>query len=220
MKIYITLLVFILIGCQSESENKTVHTSNLLRNEIKSDEIETFDEAEKRFRDSLYSRESDNYISKLEEVPNRDTDAYKLTISLKNGKRSFSKFLDTRPRASLINYCNDIYTVVGFSCGGPCFSQVFVFTDENRPTEQFDYARSIAEHPNFITHIKNEEFDRLIVHNFDNGEELVIVNPDIDWWNYGQMDTMYINGKDLKIEYHTEKNNTRKKTISLQKIID
>lgn len=219
MKIYISLLVLILISCQSNSEDKTVNHSTSSIQVIQSNDFEKIDEDEKRFRDSLYNRMSNCYISKLEEIPDRDSNAYKLTISLKNGEKQFSKILNTRPKASLINYCNDLYTVVGFSCGGPCYSQVFVFTDENKPTKQFDYAQSVTGNPNYIAHIKEEEFEKLIVHNFDNGKELIIINTDINWMSYGQMDTLYIEGKDLKIEYQTQNNSIRKKSISLQQII-
>lgn len=208
-----------LFACQNKPEKGTVTKLNSSIKGNNSDSTENIDPAEKRFRDSLYNRESDNYISKLEEIPDRDSNAYKLTITFKNSKKQFSKILNTRPRASLINYCNDLYTVVGFSCGGPCRSQVFVFTDENRPTEQYDYAQSVVNYPNIIAHIKNEEFERLIVHNFDNGKELVIENPDLDLFHYGQMDTLFIEGEALKIEYLTDKMKTVKKTISLRKIL-
>lgn len=209
-----------MIGCRSKSDNPIKESSNSSEYVHKSEAPDKVDEAEKRFRDSLYNRESDNYISKLEEIPDIDSNAYRLTISSKNGKKQFSKILNTRPKGSLINYCNDYYTVVGFSCGGPCFSQVFVFTDERRPIEQYDYAHSVTGYPNIIAHIKNEEFEKLIVHNFDNDKEIIVDNPDINFMNYGQMDTMYIIGKELKIEYRTEKYKTRKKTISLQKILN
>lgn len=219
MKIYLSLLVLILISCQSKSEDKTVNNSTSSIQVIKSNDFEKIDEDEKRFRDSLYNRMSNSYISKLEEIPDRDSNAYKLTISLKNGEKQFSKILNTRPKASLINYCNDLYTVVGFSCGGPCYSQVFVFTDENRPTKQFAFAQRVTGNPNYIAHIKEEEFEKLIVHNLDNGKELTIINSDINWMSYGQMDTLYIDGKYLKIEYQTQNNSIRKKSISLQQLI-
>lgn len=220
MKLYRIFLVLILISCQEKSEKNSIDQSNSSNNEIKSSELEKTDEAEKRFRDSLYNRESDNYISLLEEIPDRDSNAYKLTISSKNGNKRFSKILNTRPRASMINYCTDLYTVVGFSCGGPCYSHVFVFTDENRPSEQYNYAQRINGYPNIIARIENEEFEKLIVHNFDNGKELIVENPDLPWTFYGHPDTMYIVGTDLKIVYQTVNHTTKSKTISLKKIVN
>lgn len=209
-----------MIGCRSKSDNLIKESLNSSEYVRESEAPYKVDEVEKRFRDSLYNRESDNYISKLEEIPDIDSNAYRLTISSKNSEKHFSKILNTRPKASLINYCNDYYTVVGFSCGGPCYSQVFIFTDERRPIEQYDYTQSVTGYPNIIAHTKNEEFEKLIVHNFDNDKEIVVDNPDINFMNYGQMDTMYIIGKELRIEYRTEKDKTRKKTISLQKILN
>lgn len=220
MKLYRVLLVLILIICQEKSEKNSIDQSNSSNNEIKSSELEKTNDAEKRFRDSLYNRESDNYISLLEEIPDRDSNAYKLTISSKKGNKRISKILNTRPRASMINYCTDLYTVVGFSCGGPCYSQVFVFTDDKRPPEQYDYAQRINGYPNIITHIEDEAFEKLVVHNFDNGKELIVENPDLLWSSYGHPDTMYIVGTDLKMTYQTVNHTTKTKAISLKKIVN
>lgn len=218
MKKYLIVLIVFLIGCQCKSDDKTVSNSNSSIKDVKSKELEKLDEDEKRFRDSLYTRESDNYISKLEEIPNRDSNAYKLTISLKNGDKLFAKILNTRPQASMINYCTDLYTVVGFSCGGPCYSQVFVFTDKNRPTEQYSYAQRVIEYPNIIAHIKDEEFEKLIVHNFNNGKELKIDISDGHLINYGHMDTMYIAKNDLVLIYPSNKK-LKKKIVNIESIL-
>ena len=99
------------------------------------------------------------------------------------------------------------------------YSQVFVFTDDSRPIEQYGYSQSVSGHPKIITHIKNEEFRNLFIRNLDNGKEILVNNSDINWTHYGQMDTMYVVGEDLKIEYLTESATTRKKTVSLKKIL-
>ena len=223
MKFYFLSIIAILIGCQQKSEDENVTNSKPTKVETKETKPKKsvkLSESDKRFRDSLYNRESDNYISKLEEISGRDTGAYKLTITSKKDQTKFTKVLDVRPRASHINYCNDLYTVVGFSCGGPCSSQVFVFTDETRPSEQFTYVQSLPEHPNIIAHIENEEFEKLIVHNFDNSKELVVDNSDIHLMTYGRMDTLYIVGNNLKLEYQTANDKIRKKTVSLRKILN
>ena len=222
MKAYLIFIVILFVGCQSKTDDNDIDekTSISLEYLDKSDSLVYVDEATKRFRDSMYFRESDNYISKLEEIPNKDSNAYKLTISLKNGKKHFSKILNTRPKASQINYCNDFYTVVGFSCGGPCYSQVFVFTDDSRPIEQYAYSRSISDHPKIITHIRNEEFDKLFIRNLDNRKEVLVKNTDINWTLYGQMDTIYVVGERLNLEYLTESGKTRTKTVSLEEILN
>jgi hypothetical protein len=93
-----------------------------------------------------------------------------------------------------------------------------VFTD-NREKKQFDYGQKISSNPNIIAHIKNEEFERLIIHNLKNGKEQIIQNHDINWMQYGQMDTMYIAGNTLKLEYQTFNKQTKKKSISLNDIL-
>lgn len=218
MKIFTTLLIVILLSCQNASNEKSVKNSNTFNLEKKTNEIEKIDENEKRFRDSLYYRESDHFISKLEEIPNRDSNAYKLTIFSKNGVKQFTKILNTRPQMSMINYCNDFYTVVGFPCGGPCYSQVFVFTDENRPLEQYNFGQSITGNPTIIAHIKNEEFETLLVRNLKNGKEIPIDISDAAPFNFGQMDTLYLSEQNLEIQYLTKNHKTRKRTISLKKI--
>jgi hypothetical protein len=118
-----------------------------------------------------------------------------------------------------INYCEKDYVVVGFACGGPCYSQVFIFTD-NRENKQFDYGQRISNNSNIIAHIKDEEFEKLIIHNFKNGKELIVNNSDIDWMYYGQMDTLYLLGSTLKLEYQTENKQTKKKSVSLKQIMN
>lgn len=174
---------------------------------------------EQLFVDSLYNRESNKYISKLEEIPNRDSNAYKLTISSKNGKKLFSKILNTRPRFSQINYCTDLYTVVGFPCGGPCYSQVFVFTDKNRSPEQYDFVQTVSNNSNIITHIKNEEFEKLLIHNLKNNKELSVDIPDNFWLNYGRMDSIFIIKDKLILHYVSKNEKKIKKVISLASIL-
>ncbi|MBI1836745.1 MAG: hypothetical protein HYR91_05715 [Flavobacteriia bacterium] len=223
MKIYPILLTLLLISCscQNKLEGKKINKaiSPIQKSEIKPNEIEQIEISEQHFRDSLYNRESKHYISKLEEIPNTDSNAYKLTISLKNGEKLFSKVIDTRPQASQINYCNDLYTVVGFACGGPCYSQVFVFTDENRPMEQYDYGQKVKNNPNFIAHIRDEEFKELVIHNFKNSKELVVDISDNNFWNYGQMDSIIMKDKNLFIYYINEKQEAIEKVINLKSIL-
>lgn len=219
MKKYLTILIVLLIGCQIKSVDKTKSNPETSIKDLKSKELEKLEESEQRFRDSLYNRESDNYISKLEELPNKDSNAYKLTISSKNGKKAFTKILNTRPGGSMINYCTDLYTVVGFSCGGPCYTQIFVFTDKNRPIEQYSYAQRVIDYPNIIAHIKNEEFEKLFVRNFNNGKELKIDISDGHLINYGHMDTMYILKNDLVVIYPSNKKQ-KKKIINIESILN
>jgi hypothetical protein len=221
MKKIITFFTLILLSCQSnvQEKQKQKEIPSGKEIQIKAHTKEKLDLEELHFYDSLYNRESFRYISKLEEIPGRDSNAYKLTISLKNGKKLFTKILNTRPEASQINYCNDLYTVVGFSCGGPCYSQVFVFTDENRPTEQYGFGQKVKNNPNFIVHIRNEGFKELIIHNFKNSKELVVDISDNNYWNYGQMDSIIMKNESLLVYYINKKHKEIKKVVNLKPIL-
>jgi hypothetical protein len=144
---------------------------------------------------------SESYKSKLEENLNLDSNAFVLTIQSRHGLIKKQQ-LNLRPKGSKINYCTDRYVVVGFSCGGPCYAQFFIFTSEDRPVESFAYCQRIPEHLNIVAHIKNENFSTLTIHNFDTNKELNIELPDYnDLLSYGHMDTMYIEKNDLSIQY-------------------
>lgn len=215
MKKLIPLITLILISCSGKVQDKVKQKDSQFESQIKG----KHDLEEMRFYDSLHDCESFQYISKLEEIPNADSNAYKLTISSKDGKKQFSKILNTRPGMSQINYFNDLYTVVGFSCGGPCYSQVFVSTDENKPTEQFAYGQKVKNNPNFIVHIQDEEFKELIVYNFENKKELFVDISDNNYWNYGQMDSIIMKNESLFVYYMNEKHKAIKKVVNLKPIL-
>ena len=220
MRVYIIILTLILFGCQveiKEKENKKLSTSNIEIRD-KSEEKHLIKE-DQNFIDSLYNRESENYISKLEEIPNRESNAYKLTIISKNKKSVITKILNARPGMSKIDYCTDLYTVVSFSCGGPCYSQVYVFTNPKRNNEQFDYGQSIINNSKLIAHIKDEEFENLIIHNLMNNKELIIDISDNNWQNYGQMDSLIFKNDNLKLFYQSHEEKQLKKTINLKSIL-
>jgi hypothetical protein len=175
--------------------------------------------SDEKYLDSVYKCESNDFISKLEEIPNRKSNAYKITIASKKGKNKITKILDTRPRMSHINYCNELYTVVGFPCGGPSYSQVFIFTDKNRPIEQYNYSQKVKNNQNIIAHINNEEFEKLIIHNLLNSKELIVDISDSNMWNYGQMDSMIVKRNNLILYYVTDKKKNKIKTIDLKTIL-
>ncbi|MCL9806895.1 hypothetical protein NAT51_15270 [Flavobacterium amniphilum] len=217
MKLYFTFLLVLFLSCQKSSKTEDTlsaqdnATSQANKDSTTQSMQQDIIESEKRFLDSLYNRESIKFISVLEEIPNRDTDAYKLTITSKDGKSKIVKILDVRPKMSKISYCNDLYTVVGFPCGGPCYSRVFVFTDKDRPTEQYSYSQEVKNNPNLITHIQDEEFGKLIIHNFSNSKELTVDISDANSQIYGQMDSMVVQKDNLVLYYLSGKNKNRVK---------
>ena len=163
---------------------------------------------------------SDSFISILEENHSLKDYAFVLTIKSKDGSTKKVDTLDVRPSMSNINYCTEDYVVVGFACGGPCYSQVFIFTKEDRPNEQFSYSQRVYSHPNIIAHIENEEFENLIIHNFDNGKELKVFIKDGDLLNYGRMDTLFIKKNKIVMEYTSVNNTSKKRIVDLESILN
>jgi hypothetical protein len=221
-QIKLSLLFFFLIfsSCKNnckQNENNVLMSKkhyNFIK-PLEKDKIKT----EIFFSDSIYNCESNKYIYILEEISNRNTNAYRITITSKKEKTKITKILDTRPKMSQINYCNDLYAVVGFPCGGPCYSQVFIFTDNKRPIEQYNYSQKIKNNQNIIAHIKNEQFEKLIIHNFFNSKELIVDISDSNLWNYGQMDSMLVKKNNLILYYKSVKKTSKSKTIDLKSIL-
>ncbi len=209
--ISITLAVSGAYGSRKKSEGKAKYHSNktTISKNIRVDSIQLID-----------SCTNDRFISKLHENINLDSNAYILTITSIDGLNKIVQHLDLPSGKGQINYCHEDYTVVGFSCGGPCYSQVFVFTKEKRPNEQFNYCQQIPTHPNLIVHIENEEFEKLIIHNFDTGKELTIDIPDNNFWNYGQMDTLFMVKNNLVLKYTTDNKLQKQKMVNLEKILN
>jgi hypothetical protein len=219
--IKISVLTLLILGCRETSQDTPPMStetgiSNLFRQLRDSIENEI---ASAQFRDSLYNRESAHFVSKLEEIPNRDSNAYKLTIASRDGKKRISKILNTRPQMSRISYCNDLYTAVGFPCGGPCYTDIFVLTDGSK-TKQFQFSQRISNKPNLIAHIKEEDFQTLRIHNLINDKELRIDISDCFHLNYTQMDTLYVLQNKLYIEYPNTTYKTVKKAVSISAILN
>lgn len=220
MKIYLLFFFLIFSNYQNNSKNKknNVFISKKQINSIKSSEKNNINSVEKNLG-RIYNCENNKYISVLEEIPNQNSNSYKITITSKKDKNKITKILDTPPKMSQINYCNDLYTVVGFPCGGPCYSQVFIFTDKDRPIEQYNYAQEVKNNQNIIAYIDNEEFKKLIIHNFMNNKELIVNISDSNMLNYGQMDSMFVKKNNLILYYISIKNKNKTKTIDLKTIL-
>ncbi|MCR9172298.1 MAG: hypothetical protein NXI10_07410 [bacterium] len=157
----------------------------------------------------------------MEAIPSERNNKCRVTIKKNNRSAIAEKelILDVPIDRSSINYCTQEYAVIGFACGGPCSSRIFIFSDKREPT-QLSYCRRVKNNDNLVTHIQNEEFDDLIIHNLKNGKELIVNNPDIDWMQYGQMDTLVFSNDSLYMEYLNENGGTTKKTISISEILN
>ncbi|MDD2982496.1 MAG: hypothetical protein PHQ74_03830 [Crocinitomicaceae bacterium] len=160
------------------------------------------------------------HASFLEGYANSRYDTCFLTI--KSLENELIKKVDLRlpaDRTSIKN-CDKEYVVLGFSCGGPCYSRLFVFTDD-RENQNFAFAQNISNNSNLIAHIKNEDFDHLYVFNLKNQKEVKIDISDNDLEvNYGQMDKLYRMKTNLVIEYQTVEKKRRRQVISLKSILN
>jgi hypothetical protein len=215
MKPHLLLIALLFLSCKNSKQQPinalTPQKEDLIVEATYSKSLQS----EKKFLDSISKCENDQFTSVLEEIPNRDTNAYRITITSKKGNNKFTKILDTRPKMSQIHECNDLYTEVGFPCGGPCYSRVFVFTDKNRPEEQYEYVQKVKNNSAIIGHIKNEEFENLYIHNFMNSKEQTVDFSDINDWNYGQTDSMVIKGDKLILYYQSKNRKNATKTVKL-----
>lgn len=215
MRIFLLIFTLLTLSCKNSKEEKPIQKINEVSNKTSSRN----NKSEKKTSDSDYSCENNNFISTLEEIPNTETNAYKITIHSKTTNDSIVKLLDTRPKMSRISYCNELYTVVGFSCGGPCYSRVFIFTEKNRENEQYSYTQTIKNNPNIIAHIKDENFDRLIIHNFLNNKELAVNISNSNPWNYGQMDSIIEKKENLMLYYQSKKGKQIIKKVNLKNLL-
>lgn len=212
---YLGIIALLFLGCQNKKTNginETIlneNTSVISTNSLGRD---------KEFLDSLYTCECNQFISKLEEIPNKDSNAYRITITSKGGAWKKSKLINTRPEMSRISYCNEFYTVISFACGGPCHSELFVFTTEDRPDEQYAYGQKVKNNPSIIAHIKNEEFEKIILHNFKNNKEMSVDISGSGFYNYGHMDSLVMKNNNIILYYSTETEKHETKTINIKPI--
>lgn len=215
---YLGIIVLLIIGCQNQKVNngsQTVLNNNTIH--IVDDSI--IIKRDKAFMDSLYTCECDQFISELEEIPNKDSNAYRITIKSKNGAWKKSKLIDTRPEMSRILSCNEYYTVVSFSCGGSCHSELFVFTNKDKTDEQYDYSQIVKNNPNIISYIRDEEFEKLIFRDLLNNKEMVVNNPENGFYNYGQMDSITMKKESIILYYSTESESPKTKTVNIRSIL-
>ncbi len=215
MKLQLLFIAFLFLSCQNSKQQKIDASTPQNEDSLSKVNYCKSLKSEKKFLDSIYHCENDQFTSVLEEIPNRDTNSYRLTITSKKGNNTFTKILDTRPQMSQIDECNDLYTEVGFSCGGPCYSRVFVFTDKNRPEEQYDFVQKVKNNSTIIGHIKNEEFEKLYIHNLVNSKEQTIDISDSNDWIYGETDSMFIKGHHLLLYYQSKNKKNITKRVKL-----
>ena len=210
---FIILFPFFLIGCNNSSDKNSVNIHKTVSEKTKSTQSHrtTF----------LIDHCDINLLAELEEDITKGNDSCVLRIRTLDKKMIKIETLNVPVDRSSITNCEKDYVVVGSSCGGPCYSSVFVFTD-NRKNRRFDYCNVVSNNPNIVAYIKNEDFDKLHVQNLKNSKEIEI---EIDNYNhhpliYGHLDTTYIIKNDLTIRYTIENEKQKKKIVNLDKILN
>jgi hypothetical protein len=210
--ISLTIISFFVFGCQNSSSSDSKNSEQSKTDEPiveKPNQIIPIDSC-----DSPY------YTAFLEGYENSRYDTCFLTIKSLENELIKKVDLNLPADRTSIKNCEQEFVVLGFSCGGPCYSRLFVFTDE-RKNQHFAFAQNISNNSNLVAHIKNEEFEYLYVFNLKNQKELKIDISDNDWEvNYGQIDKLYVMSKNLVIEYQTVDKKTRRQIISLKRILN
>ncbi len=159
------------------------------------------------------------YLSRLAENKSLDSNAFILSIETLDGKLIRKDTMDLPLGLAAIKTCTDDYTLIRFTCGGPCYTEVFVFTKEQRPNEYFSFSQQVKDKPNLITHIRNEEFETLIIYNFDTKKELKVDISDASEMDYGIMKSMKVENNNLVLHYFSNANQLTKKTVNLKTIL-
>lgn len=159
-----------------------------------------------------------DYTAVLEEDKRLGMDSCIVRINPIGESTSKSEIIQIPADKSSIVDCTNEYIVIRSSCGGPCYTLTFVFTD-NRNKKQFDFAQRISNNVSLIGYFRNEEFEKLILHNLKTGKEQIVSTPNPKAMNFGKMETMLIQGNQLFIEYTTETNEVIKKVIEIQGVL-
>jgi hypothetical protein len=160
------------------------------------------------------------YEATLHEDTRLDSNAFTLTINFNKNLKEKAYKLDLPPGRGKINYCTDEYVTLGFSCGGPCYARVFVFLDKNKPIKIFGYCQRVTSNDNIITHIEDEEFENLIIHNLKNGKEMIVSIENCHDLNFPcLLDSAYMINNNLVLEYDASSDNPKKKIVNIRKIL-
>lgn len=212
MKVMLLLFFVFTMGCQSNTSSVNVETSEEIKFSVGKEVIFNDVSIENKMVDTC---KSNNYVSVLYELPKQDSASFELKIVTNDGMPLIQKKLNIRPEMSHIRGCNDVYTMIGFPCGGPCSARVFIFTDRRRPIKQFSYVSEVKNNEEVISYIKNEDFDHLILHNLVTSKEMIVDITDMNKWYYGHPDSLVIKNKWLEIYYsnHDKKGTSKKVSI-------
>lgn len=204
--------LFLIIGCDNSSDKSVNSHKNVCEKTKSTLPQRTI---------FLIDHCDNNLLAELERDITKGNDSCVLRIRTKDKKMIKTETLNVPVDRSQITNCEKDYVVVESSCGGPCYSKLFVFAD-NRENKRFDYCEVISNNPNIVVYVKNENFDNMIVHNLKNSKELEvkIENHHNHPLIYGHLYTTFLIKNDLTIKYSIEDMGQKKKIVNLEKILN
>jgi hypothetical protein len=212
--IYFALVIF---SCNNKSKTTAFAAAPIDTTETNKPEMKPLQE-ENSIR---YVNDCENEIYKavLYESVNADTNVYELKIKFNDGRPDLIQRLDFRPRASRINYCTDKYINMGFSCGGPCWVRFFFYIDKKTSMKTFGYCERVVNDDDIVIYRRDEVFDEVIIHNLENGKEKVVRIIDCELVTSPcLMDTLYVAGDHLIMEYDRDGERSKRKVINIARM--
>lgn len=208
---------FAIFSCNSKSKTTPFAAAPIDTTETNEPEMKPPQEEDS----TRYVNDCENEIYKavLYENMNADTNAYELKIKFNDGRPDLIQSLDFRPRASRINYCTDKYINMGFSCGGPCWVRFFFYVDKKTAMKTFGYCERVVNDDDIIIYRKDEVFDKIIIHNLENGKEKIVRVTDCELVTTPcPMDTLYVAGDHLIMEYDRDGEQPKRRAINIRKM--
>jgi hypothetical protein len=160
------------------------------------------------------------YNATLSEYINLDSNAFELTISFKNGQKKLHT-LDLPTGRTKIEKCSEGYVLLSSACGGSCYGLDFVFLDSKRNPESYMYSHVATSNEYIISHIENEEFEKLKIRNLQNNKEMTLDISNCEDLNSYPCDIISLTAvKDiLTLEFDSSSNTPKRKSISIYSIL-
>lgn len=227
MKIFNLFLGLLFITLATTCDKKTKSSENN-KSEIEVDTtVNNFDITENSINNELDEKLlsigeciNNSYKAILKERINADSNAFVLIIKFKNEYIRVDT-LDLRPSLTSIKNCANNYVLLESACGGPCYCGTFVFINSTRPAENYMYFHVSSSNEHIITHIENEEFENLKVHNLENGKEMSVNLGDcVDLNNYPcEIFDIQVKNNTLILTYDSSSENPKKKLVNISTIL-
>lgn len=163
---------------------------------------------------------TEEYVSSIHHNITQNTNAVNVSVqSLSSGDKKLER-LDLNPDLTHIETCTNSYTVINGSCGGPCSVRYYVFAEKDKPTEVYYYSHYVSNDSTFLTHIRDEIFESLLVRNLENGKELIVDMSDADPEYFGNIDSMYFERGELVLYFPTRDLKPGRKVVNLGPILN